>query len=822
MRKCLLVLSILITINIHAQDRNYLAVNSGLFNYTEEDVFIRQPSKSFDGKHLVSPDPQKWPWEERLENGMPNVLVDDKGNISVYFSSFISYSPTPPSKVGIVAYVNTSGDFTRWRRPDAGLYWYNPNGQTADEKISPIYKDGFQKTNIVAVDIESVGIFDDKTSELPIKMVYMPQREFHHKYLGAYQMERLFTKDAILAGFTNFKKDRLEKQDVLKFRFINADTHMNWMYNGNKYYFTSRVNTKRSYLFPNEKVPFVGGDPRKRYRRSTLTEVGEKITTEDVSFNVILDYSTKKWEPYSMQPFRFPGYEHDVWLGLVTVYGVIGFPETENKQRTELAFSNDGINWRYLKPGIPFLDNGADPSSDDFGCINIATPVYNTILHTQLGPNTPFFFYAASNGRHVEGRNPGLSLAIGKYGKIAGLRTTGTKIFYSSSPLNCSGFQVADLPLFSVKNAFALGSNYAPMILGDITDDPTGKTLLQLNSYVSFRMFAYDPNSTHGMGSYLGGTLGSSIPGTHNVSDEFQSIGFIYQGVDGKSKEAVLRYLKKYSDSHPKEIVSMCNFPPIPTVFETRIKNATLYSVKFPAANDKSVSVDLDNLNKFKFPAVWDYFPPNYLIEKCYVEDFSGITYQPNIAIPTHMERGAIAVKVKPQYEKYDQTLFTLYSNDSNYMNIDYTSDGKFVYMLTKEGTTYLQIEMSPPTGQSFVGKDVTITVEAVNSEDRKYMTSFNEETTVMHLSCPSLKYEKDESQRIIWNYIREEPTPLDSCNARSFAYLPFTAFVSDMNKIIVGGKNEECDNRFTGTFYQIEIADKLPKGADVFWKKKE
>lgn len=33
-----------------------------------------------------------------------------------------------------------------------------------------------------------------------------------------------------------------------------------------------------------------------------------------------------------------------------------GDVEVQHKQRTELAISNDGINWKYLKPGIPFLD----------------------------------------------------------------------------------------------------------------------------------------------------------------------------------------------------------------------------------------------------------------------------------------------------------------------------------------------------------------------------------------------------------------------------------------------------------------------------------
>lgn len=173
-----------------------------------------------------------------------------------------------------------------------------------------------------------------------------------------------------------------------------------------KYYFTSRVNSRRSALKPGEVPPF-NPDPRKRFRRSTITEVGEQIVSKNTTFSTLLEYSTKQWEHYSMQPFRLPGFEKDMWFGLVTMYGVEGYPEIETKQRTELAVSNNGKDWYYLKPGTPFLDNGTDPQADDHGCINIATPVYNTKFHAGRNANDPYFFYASSRIGHVEARNSG-------------------------------------------------------------------------------------------------------------------------------------------------------------------------------------------------------------------------------------------------------------------------------------------------------------------------------------------------------------------------------------------------------------------------------
>ena len=162
-----------------------------------------------------------------------------------------------------------------------------------------------------------------------------------------------------------------------------------------------------------------------------------------------------------------------------------GDVEVQHKQRTELAISNDGINWKYLKPGIPFLDNGTDPQSDDYGCINIGKPVLNTRFSTN--PLDTYYFYAASNIRHVKGRNPGISLAVGKYGKMAGLKAENTpKNFYSMEAATYP-ISVDDMPKFSMYNAFREGSSFFPYILADVTDDPRGKSLTELNSYAADR-----------------------------------------------------------------------------------------------------------------------------------------------------------------------------------------------------------------------------------------------------------------------------------------------------------------------------------------------
>lgn len=48
---------------------------------------------------------------------------------------------------------------------------------------------------------------------------------------------------------------------------------------------------------------------------------------------------------------------------------------------------------------------------------------------------------------------------------------------------------VDDMPKFSMYNAFREGSSFFPYILADVTDDPRGKSLTELNSYAAVLMY---------------------------------------------------------------------------------------------------------------------------------------------------------------------------------------------------------------------------------------------------------------------------------------------------------------------------------------------
>lgn len=798
----------------------YSAVNPALFLYQDGDVFVNSPQKYNNGNQLVIPSPIAYPWEAHLENGMPNVFVDPNKNVSVYISSFLIYNPSGGSKVGAMVYTNNTNNVENWTRPNAGLYWYKASGATPDEKISSTNVPGSIPTNIVAADIESLSFLEeiiDGTKK--VRAVYSPQRQSVSNLLAVYDMDRVFNSIGILSGFNSMKQDRLQKQKMLHYQFTNGGTHLNLFKQHDKYYLNGRVNTRRTYLQPGEVPPF-NPDPRKRFRRSTVSELGSNVTSGNYDYYTALDMSTTEWEPYSIQSFKLPGYEDDIQWGLITMYGTDGIESLEMKQRTELAFTVDGIHWRYLKPGTPFLDNGTDSNSDDYGCINIAKPVWGTKFYSD--PRKLLYFYASSNHRHVITRQTGISLATGTFGKLAGLYADNqVKSFTSMNPKDNSQVEMADMIHFYVSKAFGVGKEFCPYILADITEDPRGKLIENLNSYVALSIYEYDSQVSGGKGKRLGAVLGSSLQGTTLVSDDFESVAIISSGKYMTSKAVVLDYLRDYSRKHPDQIIDFNTMAPIPVLLEVSLKNATFYGIEFKnQSKNRDVAIDLTRTSNFNKQDLWEYKPASPQKGTCQSFDFSNAKGLPNMSLPVDMSHGTFAFRVTPNSSIGDQVIFKMSGDDNNYLSLVYTSGGKYQYELVKDGIPFNKLEVGPPTGKSFVGKTSIITLEGVPWRERKYLKNYTEDVAVMRVNVPSINFESTIHEPITWNWKHQtgQITQSDTAVARAFAYVPFTSFVAGMTKINVGGNNDSCDKNFIGVIEQIEVSDGLPNGDKDFW----
>ncbi len=796
--------------------QNFSSVNPALFMYRTDDVQVTPPTKYNNGKYIIPPLPAQYPWEAKMENGMPNPVVDDNGNLSVYMSSFLVFSQVPFSKVGAFVYTNSSNDIAQWTRPDAGLYWYNPKGQTADEKISAAYDKSYQPTNIVAVDIESVGLFvDKKTLNNPVKLVYLPQREELNQLIAGYEMPWNFGNNGILSGFSKMKNDRIEKQIKYNFDFINGDTHMSYLKIADQYYMLSRINAKRSTLFPGESLPFPTPDPRMRYRRETVTALGNKMESGHYAYDVALDMSDRKWEPYSVQAFQLEGFESDLWYGLVTVFGTRADETVANRQRTELAITNNGTDWRYIKPGTPFLDNGTSAESDDHGCINMGRPVLAGRFSQT--PNDLLYFYAASPQLHLPDRNSGLSLAIGKYGKWAGLKANDTEKQFVSPVLPIGEKRLT--PQISLYEALRHNAAYAPEILADITEDPRGKRISDLKSYASVSMFAYDMEKDGTTDfSLLAGSMGSSQQGTSNVSDEYESVGTI-DGTDLHTKSLIFEYMKQRANKTQHIISLKDDLQSVPIIFDAKVKNATFYGIRVKNGDIRNM-ISTEDVNSYRGKRYWDYRPSTPTMP-CHTEYFNQGEHIPNEFNPTTTPKGTIAIRLTPLTATSRwQTLLRLHGDYDNNIGLYYMPDGSFFYQVMTHGTEFASMKIYPPEGDTFLGKEIVITIEALNANERKYATETKEDASVMRVSCPTLQFENTAQQEILWRWKRDIPTEEDKANARCFAYAQFSAFVSSMTKVTVGAADEDCNLRFYGKIDQVEIAEKLPRTAgNDFWE---
>ena len=739
------------------------------------------------------------------------------GDVSIYLSSFISFAAKPPSKVGALVYTNNTSDLNSWVRPDANLFWYNPNGTTSDDKISYEPGPGYKSTNIVAVDIESVGMYDAHyLSKNGIKLIYLPQRESHNSIISGYEMNKDFETNGVLSGFSSMKFDRERKQFNYTFDFINGDTHMGYLWHDSIYSFVSRLNAKRSSLKQGETLP-LRPDARKRYRRETYTPIGKQLVSEHVDLNIALDMSTPQWEPYSMQPMQLPEFEDDIWWGLVTMFGTEGDPTVQHKQRTELAISNDGRNWRYLKPGTPFLNNGTSPNSDDYGCINISLPVWNTNFSSN--PNDLYYFYASSNQRHVTGRNPGVSVAIGKSGKWAGLKVGGTAKEFLSPIMK---YRPSDMPSYSLYYALYLGSESFPRLLADVTEDPTGKYISNINSYSALLIYAFDASTTSGMGAPLAASFGAPQKGTTQPSENYESIPFTVNGTNGNSKQLLFTYLKQQSDANPTKVISVKEMAPVPVVIRGMVKNSTFYGISFKKGNqDIPVPLDLSNISNYDPTNLWTY--NNTTPVATHTEVFSNKKLQPNEVTPVNRTTGTIAISATPVQSSKVQTILRMYGDDTNnnYLSIDYEANGNIVYTLQKDGIPFAQMTAEPPTGKSFNNHDVTILLEVVPHTHRKYDTGSTYDVAVLTVKCPDLQYEKSVPQPILWNWKHPEGsiTDSDKANAQAFAFLEFSSFAPSLTTLTVGASNSTGTQEFDGTIKKVQVANTLPLGASDFWE---
>lgn len=261
--------------------------------------------------------PADRPWENATNNLYPNVLWDEQAQMfKLWYKDVLADKdaiaqmdrPSTVHDVGWYLLYATSRDGLRWEKPALGLHRFA----------------GDDRTNIVARDTPNVGVFRDPHDPDPArryKLVYD---------VGLGKLRTRFSADGIHWG---------EPREVTGFSAQHGDTHNNafWDDRIGKYVWFTKLYLGERLVARFESTDFEHWRNTGMVLRSTVEE-GRASQT------------------YCLPVFPYA----NLYLGYVMMYH-LGRGRTVD---CELAWSPDGVQWRRVAPGTPFLPRGAAGSYD--------------------------------------------------------------------------------------------------------------------------------------------------------------------------------------------------------------------------------------------------------------------------------------------------------------------------------------------------------------------------------------------------------------------------------------------------------------------------
>ena len=76
--------------------------------------------------------------------------------------------------------------------------------------------------------------------------------------------------------------------------------------------------------------------------------------------------------------------------------------------------------------------------------------------------------------------------------------------------------------------------------------------------------------------------------------------------------------------------------------------------------------------------------------------------------------------------------------DDYNYITVSFLKNGSFQFLIMKDSLPYNKLEIAPPSGKTFVGKSIQLTIEGTPQRFRKYLKSNKEDAAVMRVKVKS------------------------------------------------------------------------------------
>ncbi|NJO00493.1 MAG: T9SS type A sorting domain-containing protein [Bacteroidia bacterium] len=653
-------------------------------------------------------------------------------------------------------------------------------------------------------------------------------------------------------------------QAYFRVPFVNGDTHHNIYQVGDSYHLISRIRINSSDVNAGDNTPLTPrGSTNNIYtnqiRRKVLAEIGSTYLTDtpEHSLYIALDAYDDYIEPYSILVEKLPGFEQDMYWGLVEGFNRDKKGSNGNKHLThfdtrwvELAISSDGKTWRWLKPGYEnaILPNGPRLNDPDHGDISPSPAIFNTKFHTTLGdhPLRPYYFYKSSQYKHGDAGSElsGVSLARGAFGKLAGLRSDGPSgHFYSPNPVSSDGKISLEQTIFLKLGELLTG--FDRQDIGTIADADPANSLAASHLIVR----AYQAGATHGAGEilYQARNTGAVAYQSDRQASTWHDPRFgTYQHDPSDYKAGVMNYLSSRA----------AQGTPVWSLKQEEVKitleafcegKTTLYGFKLPGLQTEVTSeyqplsepawtnipgVPLSGTHSALFGRWEDFEEP---INCGYLRLPYHEALLPNEVPIEEFKQGAISFRVRPYDQGGKQYIYTMHKDDSNYVALYYENNG-YHYEIIRRGNAvanivwegdrrivtykdslfrYLYLHVEDP---SFNANTATISI-STNIQDRDENGNFY---TVLRV-VPDGGQPKEHRSTLLTTPTTGEER-VNHTRSQIAEYLLFSSLVPGLDKITIGGfPNSEsdegpCVKGFNGFIYGVEYSSSL-NGDGVFWK---
>lgn len=323
-------------------------------------------------------DPPK-PWEPRIDNGYPNVILDDQGIYHCYYTLFTKHpTQTTPRNLRATTEFPHKGERKvglAYARSKDGIVWEKPN-------LGIVEFEGSRDNNLLMLDVAGTGVLYEPSDPDPNKRFKLITRKEENRKLAV-----AFSQDGLhFSPLVEWQENNTQ---------FGADCH-------NSVFRDSRT---KQYILTT------------RLWANNVRVVAQSRSDDFITwtpFEEILRGNGYEDQVYSMTVFEY----NDIYFGFASVYKQDDIGEVDFDTHTlQLYWSTNLTEWNRAVPEnnvlIPFgagrekfLDGEFDSASQ---------------FASAMTAGSDRIYYTGSRGRHRSWRETGLGLAYVDRNKFVGL-----------------------------------------------------------------------------------------------------------------------------------------------------------------------------------------------------------------------------------------------------------------------------------------------------------------------------------------------------------------------------------------------------------------